>query len=93
MTNNRPGIFRIGTVTDDGETVVISGWGIGLCAARCTCHRAFDGQLRLHQADDGTLGLIKSRPCDCCHPWTAEELTAVIADLAALEGLPEVPQP
>jgi hypothetical protein len=29
----------VGKVRDDGHTVVISGWGLGLCAAGCACHR------------------------------------------------------
>jgi hypothetical protein len=93
MTTHRPGIFQIGRVTDDGATVTISGWGVGLCAAKCTCHRdpAFPNHgLRLHEGDDGSLGLAKHRTCDCCEPWQAEELMAVVADLAEIQAAPEV---
>ena len=37
--SRKPSVFQIGKVRDDGRTVVISGWGLGLCAAGCACHR------------------------------------------------------
>ena len=37
--SRKPSVFQIGKVRDDGHTVVISGWGLGLCAAGCACHR------------------------------------------------------
>ena len=37
--SHKPSVFQVGKVRDDGRTVVISGWGLGLCAAACACHR------------------------------------------------------
>jgi hypothetical protein len=35
--------------------------------------------------------MAKMRPdCDCCHPWTVEELSAIIAELAEIQAAPEV---
>lgn len=85
----RPSIHQIGRVTDDGHTIVISGWGLALCAAHCTCHRhPLTGQLVI-AGDRGTgdLGLARFRPCDCCQPWTADELAAVLKDLADVATL------
>ena len=31
--SRKPSVFQVGKVRDDGRTVVISGWGLGLCAA------------------------------------------------------------
>ena len=31
--SHKPSVFQVGKVRDDGHTVVISGWGLGLCAA------------------------------------------------------------
>ena len=31
--SRKPSVFQIGKVRDDGHTVVISGWGLGLCAS------------------------------------------------------------
>lgn len=93
MTDRRPAINQIGKVTDDGEIIKVSGWGISWCAARCTCHLivAAGFHLRLHEGDDGSLGLATSRPgCDCCQPWTVEELTAITAELAEIQAAPEV---
>ena len=40
MTRSRkPSVFQVGKIRDDGRTVVISGWGLGLCAQGCACHR------------------------------------------------------
>lgn len=90
MIARRPSIAVIGTITDNGTTVVIAGWQLGLCAARCTCHRhPVDGHLAvLDQPGRPVLGLVSYRPgCDCCDPWTADELTAVVRDLADVETL------
>jgi hypothetical protein len=87
----KPSVFQVGKVRDDGHTVVISGWGLGLCAAACACHRdPSAGHLAI--AEDqraGRLGLVSFRDdgCDCCEPWTAEELTAVLRDFEALARL------
>ena len=35
----KPSVFQIGRVWDDGRAVVVSGWGLGPCAAACACHR------------------------------------------------------
>src|SRR3712207_9024048 len=37
--SRKPSVFQVGKIRDDGRTVVISGWGLGLCAAACACHR------------------------------------------------------
>ncbi len=88
----KPSVFQIGKVRDDGQTVVISGWGLGLCAAACACHRhPSAGSLAI--AEDqagGRLGLASYRAdgCDCCEPWTAEELAAVLRDFRTVTSLP-----
>jgi hypothetical protein len=87
----KPSVFQIGKIRDDGNTVVISGWGLGLCAAACTCHRhPMAGHLAI--AEDqagGSLGLVSFADggCDCCEPWTAEELSGVLRDFQALEAM------
>ena len=82
MTSLRPGIYKLGTVRDDGTTVVISGWGISYCAAHCDCHNhPTVGFLAIAVTDDGTLGLVSYRECDCCSPWTVTELQAVLRDV------------
>ena len=89
--SRKPSVFQIGKVRDDGRTVVISGWGLGLCAEACHCHRhPSAGHLAI--AEDqraGELGLVSFAEdgCDCCEPWTAEELMAVLRDFEALSGL------
>jgi hypothetical protein len=92
-TGRKPSVFQIGKVRDDGHTVVISGWGLGLCAAACTCHRhPSAGHLAIEEDQRaGKLGLATfgDGGCDCCEPWTADELLAVLRDfeqLAALEA-------
>lgn len=89
MRSCHPGIFQIGTVTDDGTTVVVSGWGLSLCAGRCSCHRHPDtGQLAIDEDQPaGLLGLVQHRPCGCCTPWAADELAAVLRDLTSAAGL------
>ena len=92
MTRSRkPSVFQVGKVRDDGHTVVISGWGLGLCAAGCACHRhPSAGHLAI--AEDqagGRLGLASFADdvCDCCEPWTADELASILRDLDAVAGL------
>lgn len=84
----RPSIFQIGHVHDDGTTVTVTGWGLGLCAAACDCHRHPTGRhLTLLTTADGHLGLVSYRACDCCQPWTPDELAAVVRDLADIAAL------
>jgi hypothetical protein len=70
---------------------VVSGWGLGLCASACACHRhPSAGSLAI--AEDqaaGLLGLVSYREggCDCCEPWTAGELSAIVRDLQLVAGL------
>lgn len=88
---HRPSIFRVGHVQDRGHTVTISGWGLGLCAAQCPCHRHPEGQ-HLTVVEDqghGTLGLVQHWACDCCSPWTADELAAIVRDIADITALME----
>lgn len=82
----RPSIFQVGEVRDDGTSVLITGWGLGLCLAACVCHRDATGQLRiLEDQSGGTLGLSSWAPgCTCCEPWQAHELAAILADLGFL---------
>ena len=93
--SRKPSVFQVGKVRDDGRTVVISGWGLGLCAAACTCHRhPSAGHLAI--AEDqagGKLGLVSYREdgCDCCEPWTAEELSAILRDFSSLAALDSEP--
>jgi hypothetical protein len=86
----KPSVFQVGQVWDDGDTVVVSGWGLGLCAAACACHRhPSAGHLTI--AEDqaaGLLGLTSHQDdCDCCEPWTADELGAILRDLEMVSGI------
>ena len=89
--NSKPSVFQVGKIRDDGQTVVISGWGLGLCAAGCACHRhPLAGHLAIEEDQaGGRLGLASYREdgCDCCEPWTADELSAILRDLSAVESL------
>lgn len=89
--SRKPSVFQVGKVRDDGRTVVISGWGLGLCAEGCACHRhPSAGHLSIEEDQaGGTLGLATFREggCDCCEPWTATELAAILRDLDAVTGL------
>ncbi|MGY1838709.1 MULTISPECIES: hypothetical protein [unclassified Modestobacter] len=88
----KPSIFQLGKVHDNGPSVIVSGWGLGMCAASCHCHRnPADGQLAL--AEDqagGSLGLRSfsdTGACDCCEAWTSAELAAILRDVAVVEAL------
>jgi hypothetical protein len=83
MTAARPGIYQLGAVIDDGETVTVSGWGLTWCASRCDCHVP----LRIDPGHDGTLGLHSNRACDCCTAWTVDELAAVLRDVVDVGAL------
>ena len=91
----KPSVFQVGTIWDDGRTVVVSGWGIGLCASGCTCHRSPSGGYLAIEEDHagGTLGLRSwsEDGCDCCEPWTAEELAAILRDFSSLAALDSEP--
>jgi len=92
MTRSRkPSVFQIGKIRDDGRTVVISGWGLGLCALGCACHRhPSAGHLAIEEDQGGgRLGLasFSEDGCDCCEPWTADELAAVLRDFQAVGAL------
>jgi hypothetical protein len=88
----KPSIFQLGKVHDNGPAVIVSGWGLGMCVSSCRCHRnPEDGQLAL--AEDqavGQLGLrsfTETGDCDCCEAWTSSELSAILRDVAVLEAL------
>lgn len=87
----RPTIYQIGTVRDDGVRIVAAGWGLGLCVARCPCHRHPRSRaLSIYQDNAGSrLGLISHYPggCDCCEPWPVDELAAIARDLQAIADL------
>jgi hypothetical protein len=87
----KPSVFQIGQVWDDGHTMVVSGWGLGLCAAACACHRhPSAGSLAISEDQAaGRLGLACYREggCDCCEPWTADELAAVVRDLERVSAI------
>jgi hypothetical protein len=89
--SRKPSVFQVGKVRDDGRTVVISGWGLGLCAQGCACHRhPSAGHLAIDEDQaGGRLGLATYREggCDCCEPWTADELAAILRDLETVAGL------
>ncbi|MPQ98919.1 hypothetical protein GB931_13505 [Modestobacter sp. I12A-02628] len=91
IRSTKPSIFRVGDVRDDGTAVVVSGWGLGMCSAGCACHRdPVGGQLAIDEdAGSGMLGLVSHSEdvCDCCEPWTADELSGILRDLAAVEAL------
>lgn len=90
IRGRRPSIFQLGKVRDDGRTITVSGWGLGLCAANCNCHRHPRGRhiTLLEDYGAGTLGLVRyGGPCDCCQPWTYDELAAVARDIADITAL------
>lgn len=89
--SRKPSIFQIGKVRDDGRTVVISGWGLGLCATGCSCHRhPALGHLTIEEDHaGGRLGLTSfaDGACDCCQAWTADELAGILRDFQSVAGL------
>ena len=89
--NSKPSVFQVGKIRDDGQTVVISGWGLGLCASGCACHRhPLAGHLAIEEDQaGGRLGLASYSEdgCTCCEPWTADELATILRDLSAVESL------
>ena len=91
MRTQKPSVFQVGRVWNDGSSVVVSGWGLGLCASACACHRhPSAGHLAI--AEDqagGRLGLASYRDggCDCCEPWTADELAAILRDFRTVWSL------
>jgi len=92
MTYQKPSIFQLGEVHESGPSVIVSGWGLGMCVASCRCHRnPEDGQLALAEDQSGgSLGLHSFTPtgtCDCCEAWTSAELQAILRDVAALDAL------
>jgi hypothetical protein len=92
----KPSVFQVGRVWDDGNAVVVSGWGLGVCASGCACHRhPSAGSLAIAEDQSrGLLGLVSYREdgCDCCEPWTAVELSAIVRDLQMVDGL-DAPEP
>jgi len=88
----KPSIFQLGKVHDNGPSVIVSGWGLGMCASSCRCHRnPDDGQLTLAEDQTGgSLGLrsfTTTGDCDCCESWSSAELAAILRDVAALGAL------
>ena len=91
----KPSVFQVGRVWDDGTAVVVSGWGLGLCVSACACHRhPSAGTLAIAEDQaEGLIGLVSYREggCDCCEPWTAEELSAILRDFSSLAALDSEP--
>ena len=87
----KPSVFQVGQVWDDGHSIVVSGWGLGLCAPACHCHRhPSAGHLAIDENQaEGRLGLVTYRDggCDCCEAWTADELSAILRDFQTVAGL------
>ena len=86
----KPSVFQVGQIWDDGRTVVVAGWGIGLCASGCPCHRSpAGGHLSIDEDQaGGTLSLRSFRDaCGCCEPWPADELSAIVRDLQRVTSL------
>ena len=85
VTAARPGIYQVGYVREHADgALYVTGWGIGLCAEQCPCHidRDEDGPrlVLLQDQENGLLGLVSfaDEGCDCCEPWSTEELVAVL---------------
>ncbi|NEK59581.1 hypothetical protein GCU56_17120 [Geodermatophilus sabuli] len=91
LRTQKPSVFQVGQIWDDGDIVIVSGWGLGLCVAACACHRhPSTGSLAIAEDQaQGLLGLVSHRDggCDCCEPWTADELSAVVRDLEMVTHL------
>jgi hypothetical protein len=84
-------VFQIGTVRSAGSLTIIEGWGLGVCASQCSCHRSPSSQQLVIFQDEklGLLGLVSFRTgCGCCVPWTAEELAAIVDELDELANMP-----
>jgi hypothetical protein len=90
---NKPEIFQIGTVVDDGRTITVTKWGVGPCARCCPCHRnpATGGLLLLQNNSSGSLGVTSfGPPCSCCEPWSYSELAGFLRDLDRIQSLTTV---
>ena len=90
--SRKPSVFQVGKVRDDGRTVVISGWGLGLCAAGLRLppppvRRLTSPSTRTRPAARLGLASYREGGCDCCEPWTADELAAILRDLDAVSSL------
>src|SRR4051812_4783566 len=89
--SRKPSVFQVGKVRDDGRTVVISGWGLGLCAQGCACHRhPSAGHLAIAEDQAGGrpgLASYSDGGCDCCEAWTPEGVAAVLRGLDAVTSL------
>src|SRR3954453_22318650 len=84
-------VFQVGKIRDDGRTVVISGWGLGLCASGCACHRhPTAGHLSIAEDQAGGLLGPASYPeggWGGWRPWEADELSAILRDFEAVASL------
>jgi hypothetical protein len=82
-------ITRVGTVKRLGSITAVTGWTLGLCLRGCDCHRdPHTSGLTIRQGANGQISLAKYRVCDCCEPWTWQELQGFLTDLAAIQKLP-----
>ena len=92
----KPSIVQVGNVWDDGDTIVVAGWGLGLCVSACACHRdPATGSLAIAEDHtNGLMGLASHRDggCDCCEPWTADDLAAIVRDLRMVAAF-DTPEP
>ena len=74
----------------------MSGWGLGPCVPGCVCHRhpSAGGLAIAEDQARGLIGLVSHRDggCECCEPWTADELGAVVRDLEMMAGS-DAPEP
>lgn len=90
MNRNRPGIWQIGTIRDEGHRRIPTHWGVGLCIDACKCHmNPLDGKLNIHEDPNlSVLGLARyiDIGCTCCEPWTVDELQAMLDTLAKIEA-------
>ena len=89
--SHKPSVFQVGKVRDDGHTVVISGWGLGLCAGRApatgTRPPATSRSTRTRPVAGSAWSAIADGGCDCCEAWTADELSAILRDFQTIAGL------
>jgi hypothetical protein len=85
----KAGITTVGTITHRGSIITIAGWTLIRCLRGCNCHQHPQTRtISLKQGASGQVGLAKYRVCDCCEPWTWQELEGFLTDLAAIEELP-----